>query len=82
PKKKGKKQRLTELEFLSAIPPSIYYPDLDKRTTTINYDKSYDISNEKDAREALKNYVFDNFHIITNSRQPIEMFKRISKEDT
>ncbi|CAI2193080.1 8017_t:CDS:2, partial [Funneliformis geosporum] len=35
PKNKGKKQRLTELEFLSAIPPSIYYPDLDKRTTTI-----------------------------------------------
>ncbi|CAI2187350.1 20457_t:CDS:2 [Funneliformis geosporum] len=31
--KKGKKRRLTELE-LSAIPPPIYYPDLDKSTTT------------------------------------------------
>ncbi|CAI2189768.1 9503_t:CDS:2 [Funneliformis geosporum] len=120
PKKKGKKQRLTELEFLSAIPPTIYYPDLDKSTTTTksstartpspvklwnsfleevnsyqlddnikrysrpifkSYDKSYDISNEEDVRGALKNNVFDNLHIITTSRQPIEVFKRISKED-
>ncbi|CAG8529719.1 4399_t:CDS:10 [Ambispora gerdemannii] len=47
-----------------------------------NYDKSYDISNEEDVRGALKNNVFDNLHIITTSQQPIEVFKRISKEDS
>lgn len=45
------------------------------------YNEPYDISNEEDVRGALKNNIFDNLHIITTSRRPIEVFKRISKED-
>ncbi|CAG8523249.1 13885_t:CDS:2 [Cetraspora pellucida] len=43
--------------------------------------RSYDISNEEDVREALKNIIFDNLHMITTSQQQIEFYKRISMED-
>ncbi|CAG8751929.1 10425_t:CDS:2, partial [Racocetra persica] len=45
------------------------------------YNNPYDISNEEDVRGALKNNVFDNLHLITTSKRPIEVFKRISIED-
>ncbi|CAG8562636.1 4256_t:CDS:2 [Scutellospora calospora] len=118
--KKRKRTVKTEFELLTTTPPPIYYPDLDKSTTTTksstartpspvklwdsfleeanlyqfddnikkyprptfkSYNKPYDISNEEDVRGALKNNIFDNIHIITTSRQPIEVFKRISKDD-
>ncbi|CAG8525872.1 6863_t:CDS:2 [Dentiscutata heterogama] len=44
------------------------------------YDKIYDISKE-DVRGELKNNILDNLHILTSSRNPVNVFKRISKED-
>ncbi|CAG8847323.1 5561_t:CDS:2, partial [Racocetra persica] len=53
-----------------------YPPPLFKK-----YNKTYDISNEEDVRCALKNNILDNLNIITSSQQPVEVYKRISKED-
>ncbi|CAG8553579.1 3183_t:CDS:2, partial [Racocetra persica] len=119
-RKKQKRGSKTELEFLSKIPPPIYYPNLDKGTTTTispisrtpssvklwssflnsvkshqfdsnakqyasprfkDYNQIYNISNEEDVRGALKNNILDNLHILTTSRNPVEVFKRIAKED-
>ncbi|CAG8489624.1 538_t:CDS:2 [Funneliformis mosseae] len=82
-RKKQDQSKKTELEFLSTIPPTIFYPDLEKSTSTTKsstartslpiYDKSYVISNEDDVRGALKNNLLDNLNIITASRKPIEI---------
>ncbi|CAG8723196.1 18550_t:CDS:2, partial [Racocetra fulgida] len=45
------------------------------------YNNPYDISNKEDVRSTLKNNVFDNLHLITTSKRPIKVFKRISIED-